>query len=190
MIPDLISEFQTNPVGKLGTLKCYPWIVENKVCLIGDAAHAIVPFYGQGMNASFEDCRILNACIEQFGIGNWSDIFKSYQERRKINGDAIGALAIENFYEMRDHVADPTFRMKRNVEFKLENKFSDYHSKYSLVTFQPEISYQYAQELGNLQDQFLLEVCKDIHDESALDLDELYIQLKSIKEKLDANPLN
>lgn len=190
LIPDLISEFQTNPVGKLGTLKCYPWIVENKVCLIGDAAHAIVPFYGQGMNASFEDCRILNECIEQFGIGNWSDIFKSYQDRRKLNGDAIGALAIENFYEMRDHVADPTFRMKRNIEFQLENKFSDYHSKYSLVTFQPEISYQYAKELGNLQDQFLLEACKGIHDESALDLDHLYRQLKSIKVKLDTNALN
>jgi len=181
---NLQEEFANNPVGKLGTLKCYPWMHSDKVALIGDAAHAIVPFYGQGMNASFEDCRVLNACIEEHGLGNWAAAYKAYQDLRKINGDAIGNLAVENFHEMRDHVADPTFRKKRALEHILENTYDDYHSKYSLVTFQPAISYAVARDLGNQQDALLMDLCKDVENVESLDIPAIYEQIKALKAKV------
>lgn len=180
-LTNLQEEFAHNPVGKLGTLKCYPWIHSDKAALIGDAAHAVVPFYGQGMNASFEDCRILNACIEEHGTDNWAAVYQAYQKLRKANGDAIGDLAVENFYEMRDHVANPIFRKKRNLEHTLENTYEDYHSKYSLVTFQPQIPYTIAKELGNAQDSLLMELCQTVEDTSTLDLEQVYLQLKNLK---------
>lgn len=180
-LSNLQEEFANNPVGKLGTLTCAPWAYEDKVVLLGDAAHAIVPFYGQGMNASFEDCRILNACIDRHGVGNWAAAYADYQARRKPNGDAIGQLAIENFYEMRDHVADPTFRKKRALEHLLENTYEDYHSKYSLVTFQPDIPYAVAQALGNEQDKLLMQLCRNVENIEELDLNQTYEQLKALK---------
>ena len=175
----LEEEFLNNPVGKLGTLKCYPWRHSNKVVLIGDAAHAVVPFYGQGMNASFEDCLVLDQCIAKHGQ-NWEAVYAEYEQLRKVNGDAIGDLAVENFYEMRDHVANPIFRRKRELEHKLENTYEDYHSKYSLVTFHPEVTYSVAKEKGNKQDQFLMDLCADIEDVSTLDIPKIYQQLKEL----------
>lgn len=183
-IPHLVNlqeEFAQNPVGKLGTLKCYPWIHGGKAALIGDAAHAIVPFYGQGMNASFEDCRVLNECIDKHGVGNWEAAYKEYENLRKANGDAIGDLAVENFYEMRDHVANPIFRKKRQLEHQLENTYDDYHSKYSLVTFQPQIPYAIAKDLGNKQDHLLMTLCEKTEDITSLDINDVYQQLKALK---------
>ena len=183
-IPHLVNlqeEFAQNPVGKLGTLKCYPWIHGGKAALIGDAAHAIVPFYGQGMNASFEDCRVLNACIDKHGVGNWDAAYKEYETLRKTNGDAIGDLAVENFYEMRDHVANPIFRKKRQLEHQLESTYDDYHSKYSLVTFQPHIPYAIAKDLGNKQDDLLMTLCEKTEDITSLDINDIYQQLKALK---------
>jgi kynurenine 3-monooxygenase len=176
---DLEHEFLNNPVGKLGTLKCYPWKVGNAAVLVGDAAHAIVPFYGQGMNASFEDCRILNECIDKFGT-DWEKVLNEYESLRKINGDAIGDLAVENFYEMRDHVANPVFQRKRKVELALENTYPDYHSKYSLVTFHPEVPYSYAQSQGNKQDDYLMKICENLENVDGLDYEEIYSELKAL----------
>jgi kynurenine 3-monooxygenase len=178
-IPNLVHEFMTNPVGKLGTLKCFPWKYKDSAVLIGDAAHAVVPFYGQGMNASFEDCRVLNECIEAHGT-DWEKVLNAYQEARKINGDAIGDLAVENYYEMRDHVADPTFRKKRALEYILESKFEDYHSKYSLVTFHPEVPYAVAKEKGNKQDAYLMDFCKDLETIDEVDHQAVYEALKGL----------
>lgn len=182
LLSNLQQEFSNNPVGKLGTLTCAPWTHQGNIALLGDAAHAIVPFYGQGMNASFEDCRVLNACIDQHGVGNWAAAYADYQTRRKPNGDAIGQLAIENFHEMRDHVADPTFRKKRALENLLEKKYNDYHSKYSLVTFQPEIPYAVAQALGNSQDKLLMELCSQVINIQELDLEQTYQQLRALRD--------
>ncbi len=161
LMPNLIEEYNKNPVGNLGTIKCNPWNYKGKTLLIGDAAHAVVPFYGQGMNASFEDVFVLDGFIEKYE-GDWKKIFTEYEKERKKDADAIGDLAIENFYEMRDHVANPIFKKKRQIEMELEKNFpSAYFSKYSMVTFKEEMGYDEAKRIGNAQDKALLNLIVD-----------------------------
>ncbi len=172
MMPNLVNDFLNNPTGKLGTVKCFPWHMDDKALLLGDAAHAIVPFYGQGMNCAFEDCIYLNQCIDKYGK-DWPKVYQEYENMRKENTDAIADLAIENFTEMRDHVANPVFQRKRQLEHILENKF-DYISKYSMVTFHREIPYAEAMKKGNAQNEILMKICEDIDDVSELDPEEVY----------------
>ncbi len=179
LMPDLVEEFFTNPTGNLGTIKCYPWHVGGKSLLLGDSAHAIVPFYGQGMNASFEDCRVFNEILDKHGT-DWEKVFEEYSKQRKRNTDAIADLALENFYEMRDAVADPVFVKKRELEMKLEQTFPDYFSKYSLVTFRDEIPYYDAQKRGNSQNDVLMNICENVDDVSEIDLNEVVKQVKTI----------
>jgi kynurenine 3-monooxygenase len=176
LMPNLAYDFFQHPTGILGTVRCFPWNYKHTL-LLGDSAHAIVPFYGQGMNASFEDCIILDECIEKFGT-DWSKVFAHYQEIRKHNTDAIADLALENFYEMRDGVADPSFQEMRKLEHLLENEYSEYHSKYSMVTFHPEISYSEAKRKGNLQNKFLLDLCKKTENIESLNLQEVFEMVK------------
>ena len=114
MMPTLTEDFFTNPTGSLGTIKCFPWNVGGKALLLGDSAHAVVPFYGQGMNCAFEDCRVLDTLIEKHGT-DWETIYTEYGSLRKINTDAIADMAEENFYEMRDAVADPVFVQEKRA---------------------------------------------------------------------------
>jgi kynurenine 3-monooxygenase len=172
LMPTLVEDFFANPTGNLGTIKCYPWNIGGKALLIGDSAHAIVPFYGQGMNASFEDCRILNGLIDKHEA-NWATIFDEFTQIRKPNADAIAEMAEENFYEMRDAVADEIFQKKRQLETLLEQTFPDYFSKYSMVTFREDLPYSVAKEKGNAQDKLLMQICAGIDDVSDLDLNEV-----------------
>jgi len=155
-MPTLLDDFFTNPHDKLGTIKCYPWAIGGKSILIGDSAHAVVPFYGQGMNASFEDCRVLDEILEKHG-DDFETAYAEFEQVRKANADAIGDLAVQNYYEMRDHVAHEDFQTKREIEIELENS-TDYNSKYSLVTFRDNIGYAIAKKRGELQDEFLLDL--------------------------------
>lgn len=157
-IPHLQEEYFENPVGTLGTIKCYPWQAHGKALIMGDASHAIVPFYGQGMNASLEDVRVFDEMLEEHGA-NWEKVFTVFQDKRKNNADAIADLAIDNFHEMRDHVDDVAFMRKRQIEMQLEQQFPDYYSKYSLVTFQPDLPYEQAMKRGRKQDELLLQMC-------------------------------
>jgi kynurenine 3-monooxygenase len=179
LMPTLVEDFFANPVGNLGTIKCFPLHVSGKSLLIGDSAHAVVPFYGQGMNCSFEDCRVLNLLIEKHGP-DWETVFEEYGRLRKDNTDAIADMAEENFYEMRDAVADPVFQRKRELETKLEQTFPDYFSKYSMVTFREDLPYSLAKEKGNAQDKLLMEICADIDDISKLDLNEVMKKVNEI----------
>jgi len=181
LMPDLCDSYRTNPVGNLGTIKCHPWNVGGKALLLGDAAHAVVPFYGQGMNASFEDCRILNGMIDGTDV-DWEDVFSRFTEVRKPNADAIADLAIENFYEMRDAVADPVFVKKRVLETMLEQAFPDYFSKYSLVTFREDVPYSHARSLGNAQDRLLMSICSTTENVQDLDLVEIRRLLSELPE--------
>lgn len=150
LMPTLIDDFHRNPTGTLITIKCYPWAVKDKSVLLGDSAHAIVPFFGQGMNAAFEDCTYLNECIEKYP-GDWEKVFNEFQEMRKPNADAIADLAQENFVEMRDLVADPRFLLMKKVEGELYKKFpARFMPKYSMVTFH-RLPYSTALERGKIQ---------------------------------------
>lgn len=178
LMPTLVEDFFANPVGNLGTIKCFPWNVGGKSLLLGDAAHAVVPFYGQGMNASFEDCRVLNDLIERHGA-DWKIVFNEFTTERKENTDAIAQMAEENFYEMRDAVADPVFVRKRDLETKLEHEFPDYFSKYSMVTFREDLPYSVARQKGNAQDNLLMKICAEVDDVSQIDLNEIMSKIKS-----------
>lgn len=185
LIPNIAKEFANNPTGPLGTIKCSPWHYKGNTLLIGDAAHAIVPFYGQGMNASFEDVFVLDEVLNEFE-GDWSVVFKEYQKRRKQDTDAIGNLAVENYYEMRDHVANPLFKVKRKIEMDLEKVFpAIYFSKYSMVTFNENIGYHNAMIKGRAQDKALLNMIADNEVSTTLDMtiEELSVILKKIEEE-------
>jgi len=158
-MPEIVKDYNDNPVGRLGTLKCFPWQHNGKLMIMGDAAHAIVPFYGQGMNASFEDVFVFDECLDKFD-DDWQQVLPYYQKLRKPDTDAIADLALDNFYEMRDHVDDKVFVKKRQIEMQLEQTFPDYYSKYSLVTFNEHISYEQAMKQGRKQDEILLELCR------------------------------
>ena len=156
-IPHYQEEYFENPVGTLGTIKCYPWQAYGKALIMGDASHAIVPFYGQGMNASFEGVRVFDDLLDQHG--DWTSLFEAFQDHRADNANAIADLAIDNFYEMRDKVDDVPFMRKRKIEMQLEQAYPDYYSKYSLVTFQPNLPYSEAKKKGRMQDDLLLKLC-------------------------------
>ncbi|MGI8641305.1 MAG: FAD-dependent oxidoreductase [Pyrinomonadaceae bacterium] len=179
LMPTLVEDFFANPIGNLGTIKCFPWNVGGKALLLGDSAHAVVPFYGQGMNASFEDCRILNGLIEKHDT-NWETVFTEYGALRKKNTDAIADMAEENFYEMRDAVANPVFVRKRELETRLEQTFPNYFSKYSMVTFREDLPYSVAMRKGNAQDKLLMEICANVENVSEIDLNEVMEKVKVI----------
>src|SRR4030095_5753539 len=161
LMPTLLEDFFDNPTGSLITIKCYPWCYGNKIAMLGDACHAIVPFFGQGMNAAFEDCTYLNECITSYE-GDWAKIFSEYQQMRKANTDAIADLAQENFIEMRDLVAEPRFQLKKKIEGELYKKFPDiFIPKYTMVTFL-RIPYSVALERGKIQEKILHELSEAI----------------------------
>ncbi len=158
LMPTLEEDFFNNPTSSLVTVRCYPWIREDKFALIGDAAHAIVPFFGQGMNCGFEDCSVLNGLIDQHK-DDWSAILPEYQSLRKPDGDAIAELALNNFIEMRDKVADPKFLLQKKIEAKLHARYPDrWIPAYSQVTFSPHIRYSEALKRGQQQEAIMQEV--------------------------------
>lgn len=153
----LSDDFFGNPTGSLVTVRCYPWVYKDKMALLGDAAHAIVPFYGQGMNCAFEDCVILDECMDKYP-DNWKAIFENYQLLRKPNADAIAHLALQNFVEMRDKVGQPEFQHRKQVEHALTEYYGDvFKSQYELVTFS-NVPYSTALKQGETNDRILDEL--------------------------------
>jgi len=154
LMPTLLQDFKDNPTGSLVTIRCGPWFYKDKVALVGDAAHAVVPFYGQGMNAAFEDCVVLDECLEKFP-DNRERAFAEYFVRRKENADALADLAIENFIEMRDKTASKTFRAKKKLDHLLEALLPGiYLPLYTMVTF-TRIPYAEAARRAQLQDRIV-----------------------------------
>ncbi len=158
LMPTLLEDFRENPTSSLVTVRCFPWHKDGAF-VIGDAAHAIVPFYGQGMNACFEDCRLLNQHLDTFN-GNWESMLSSYQQFRKPDADAISHLALQNFLEMRDWVADEQFLLRKKIEARLHEEFpNDWIPQYSMVTF-TDIPYAEALRCGNKQLKMMEEVMR------------------------------
>jgi kynurenine 3-monooxygenase len=181
LMPTLVEDFSSNPTGQLGTVKSWPWNVGGKALLLGDSAHAMVPFYGQGMNCAFEDVRVLDRLIGKYG-SDWETVYQEYGKLRKINTDAISDMAEENFYEMRDAVADPLFVRKRELETKLEQTYPDYFSKYSMVTFREDVPYSVAKTKGNAQDKLLMDICAEAENFNDIDTDEVMAKIRGLEQ--------
>jgi kynurenine 3-monooxygenase len=161
LLPDLVEQFFAHPTGALVTIKCFPWSVADKVLLLGDAAHAMVPFFGQGMNCAFEDCTYLDACIEQYAP-DWQRVFHTFTQQRKEHTDAIADMAVSHFIEMRDRVAEAKFLLQKRLELELERRYPGvFVPRYAMVTFH-RIPYAEARRKGDVQEQILQELCADI----------------------------
>ncbi|MBW8048788.1 MAG: FAD-dependent monooxygenase [Cytophagales bacterium] len=168
LMPALTETYFANPTSSLCYIRCFPWTYKDKVAMIGDAAHAIVPFYGQGMIAGFEDITVLNELMGKYacpdgrndpiGGERWETIFKEYEKNRKPNTDAISELALQNFIEMRDLVGDPKFLVRKNLERKIHKSYPDkFTPLYSMVMFS-HIPYAEAMRIGKEQDKMLKEI--------------------------------
>ena len=150
LMPSVAREFLENPIGRMGTVYCDHWAARDKAVLLGDAAHAMVPFHGQGMNCCFEDCAELHRMLE--ATGDWSRAFRAFEHERKPNTDAIAAMALENYVEMRDTVRDPKFLLRKELSFELERRYPDrFIPRYSMVMFHHEIPYSVAYDRGRIQ---------------------------------------
>lgn len=168
LMPQLADNYFGNPTGAMVTIKCSPWHAEGKALLLGDAAHAIVPFFGQGINCGFEDCTSLMELLDVSGP-DWPQVFRAFETARKANTDAIADMAVENFVEMRDRVGDPRFLFRKKVELALEAKYPLWFvPKYSMVTFH-RMPYSFALARGKVQDRMLSELCEPIERIEDLD---------------------
>lgn len=166
LMPTLLEDWHQNPTSRLGTLYCNPWHVGDRACLIGDAAHAIVPFYGQGMNAGFEDCYVLDQVLDEHGDENWDSVLQEFYLRRKRNADAIAHLAVSNFFEMRSKVVDENFLRKKTIDAALADMFPDrWAPLYEMVTFS-HLPYADALEQSRKQDALLTELGYDVVEQA------------------------
>ena len=160
LIPALEQEFSNNPAGQMQTVLAFPWHVGGNALLFGDAAHGIVPFHGQGMNAAFEDCRELDACLTH-PTDTWESVFSRFQSARKPNTDAIAQMALENYIEMRDSVRDPGFHLRKQVAWELERRHpTRFVPRYTMVSFR-HIPYAQALHRGEIQTRILRQLTHD-----------------------------
>ena len=157
LMPDLAEQFFANPTGSMVTVRCQPWSNQRDVFLLGDAAHAIVPFYGQGMNAGFEDCTVLNALLDQHQ-DDWATVLPHFEQSRQPDADAIAELALQNFVEMRDRVADPRFLLRKKIEAHLHAQFPEHWVPlYTQVTFSDR-PYSEALHNGKRQEAIMADI--------------------------------
>ncbi|TQV85585.1 FAD-dependent oxidoreductase [Aliikangiella coralliicola] len=186
LLPNITQDYFDNPTGNLATVRCTPWHYQDKALLIGDAAHAVVPFHGQGMNCGFEDVSEFDAQIEKWG-SDWQNVFSETDRLRKPNGDAIADMAIENYITMRDSVRDEKFLLRSALAFELEKRYPEYFCpRYSLVMFH-RLPYAEAQQRGEIQEQILCQLTESVSDISDIDFSKAE---SLITEKLSQVTLN
>lgn len=184
IMPTLLEDFQNNPTSALVTTKCFPWTYWNKIALVGDSAHAIVPFYGQGMNAGFEDVFELDQIIEACGDSDWQVIFEKYQSKRKPNADAIAELSYRNFMEMSHKTADANFILQKKIEKKFAALYPNlWVPLYSRVTFSKK-PYAEALAIGDEQEKIMTEIMATPNIEDIWETDAVITKLKKRAENL------
>lgn len=175
LMPELAHEFAANPTGIMGTVRCERWRLGEDVLLIGDAAHAITPFHGQGMNCALEDCRELDAWLER--SHSWSEAGASFEAARRPNTNAIADMALENYVEMRDTVRDPKFLLQKSLSLELERRHPHrFVPRYSMVMFHDEIPYAVAYERGRIQSEILSELTRHVETLAQVD----YVQAEQL----------
>lgn len=175
-MPNLCDEFLNHPVGNLGTVKCAPWYYRDECLLIGDAAHGIVPFFGQGMNSAFEDCRVLNELLDEHQ-DDWSQVMSKFYERRKPNTDAVAAMSMDNYREIQWGIADEKFNLRKNLEFELMRRYPErYVSKHILVMFS-NTPYAKARAYGEVQNEFLREISANINSLETVDWQKIDLEM-------------
>lgn len=169
LMPTLLEDFQRNVTSSLVTVRCSPWN-HGPACILGDAAHAIVPFYGQGLNCGLEDVRKLMELVDAAGLHPesdqqaWSTVLETFAVTRKPDGDAIAQLALDNFIEMRDKVADPRFVFQKKLEARMQEQFAgQWTPLYTQVTFEPLIPYHQAYRNGQVQQALMDRIIDKIY---------------------------
>lgn len=186
LLPNLTEEFASNPVGILGTVRCQQWHA-GKLLLIGDAAHAIVPFHGQGMNLAFEDCALLESKLVDSG-GDYAQAFAAFAAEQLPNANAIADMALDNYIEMRDRVRDPEYLLLKQLAFELERRLPErLIPRYSMVMFHPEIPYAVAQRRGREQQAVLRDIAAGAKSLDEIDLD---AAARTVCESLDTMPID
>jgi kynurenine 3-monooxygenase len=179
VMDDLMDDFFRNPTSAMVTMKCYPWTYWDKVALVGDSAHAVVPFYGQGMNAGFEDIYVLNELIEHHK-NDWETIFSEYQLSRKPNADAIAELSYRNFMEMSSKTANPKFLLQKKIEKRFASKYPEkWIPAYSRVTFSNR-PYAEALAIGDAQEELMQQVMKLPNIEALWDSEQVEKKMLSL----------
>jgi kynurenine 3-monooxygenase len=169
LIPELAQEFASHPTGLMGTVHTAAWHAGGRALLLGDAAHAIVPFHGQGMNCAFEDCLVLDECLGSHGE-DWAAVFAEFERLRRPNAEAIAAMALENYVEMRDAVRDPKFQLQKKLGFLLEERNPGmFVPRYSMVMFH-HLPYADARQRGVIQQRLLDQLTAGISDVTQVDL--------------------
>ena len=170
LMPQLATEFLAHPTGVMGTVRCRRWSSGDRLLLIGDAAHAITPFHGQGMNCAFEDCRELDELLQRHA--DWPEAFAAFERSRRPNTDAIADMALENYEEMRDTVRHPKFQLQKTLSLDLERRFPDrFVPRYSMVMFHDDIAYALALERGRIQHEILDELTRTATSMNQVDFD-------------------
>ena len=171
LIPNLVDDMLNHPLGILGTVRCRHWHDRGNVLLLGDAAHAIVPFHGQGMNLAFEDCVLLDHIVNELG-SDWANVFARFEAEQLANANAIADMALDNYVEMRDTVRDPKFALRKELAFELERRLPDHFiPRYSMVMFHEDIPYLTAQRRGEVQKALLEEFTADAATLADVDID-------------------
>lgn len=179
LLPDLVATFRRNPIGILGTVRCNRWHDGGRVLLIGDAAHAVVPFHGQGMNLAFEDCVLLDRILDEPHL-SWDEVFDRFESQQIANAGAIADMALENYVEMRDTVRNPKYQLQKQLAFELERRLPErFIPRYSMVMFHAEIPYAMAQERGLTQSQLLEELTRDADEIGQIDIDAAVVEARS-----------
>lgn len=178
-VPDLSEQFFSNPTGHLATVRCKGWQFQDKALILGDAAHAIVPFHGQGMNAAFESCRTFSQCLDR-AENRWDHAFQEVERLRKPNTDAIADMALENYIEMRSSVRNPRYQLKKKIAFELERRFPDYFiPRYSMVMFHL-LPYAEAKRRGVLQNELLEQIAENFTSIEQVDFEQVESKLKAL----------
>jgi len=169
LMADPVGDFLNHPTGTLGTIRCFPWHIADQALILGDAAHAVVPFHGQGMNCAFEDCVVFNRLIDEHD--DYESLYRDFEARRKPNAEAIADMALENYVEMRDSVRDPKFHLRKHVEWLLEERHPGrFIPRYAMVMFH-RIPYAIAKQRGDIQGQIIDRLSESIDRADDVDLD-------------------